>query len=102
MSRLLSSTVRVALPLLAGAMVGAAAVVVARTAPEGEGLRRLLREAQGVAERLPGRAEQLLQEAQQRLAQAKEVYQAARVESERALIAQLQEAKQRGSLPPIT
>lgn len=101
MSRFFSAAAWIALPIIAGAAAITITAVI-RSTPEGDGARRLIREAREVIERLPTRAEQVIQEAQERLARAKEVYQTARIESERALTAQLQEAKQRGSLPPLT
>src|SRR5262249_32661953 len=90
----------IAVPLLA---IGVAAVkvVVLSRADEDASSRRAIGEARILLLSLPTRAEQAIREARERFAQAKVAFREARVSSERALLSQLEEAKQRGSLPPI-
>ncbi|HEX5415891.1 MAG TPA: hypothetical protein VFZ25_09500 [Chloroflexota bacterium] len=83
---------------LVGAVAGAAAVALL---PEAEPVRERLKEVPGLLAELPERARALRREAEARLDQAKLAFLNARAESERALILQLREAKDRGSLPPV-
>ncbi|HUX87483.1 MAG TPA: hypothetical protein VMW65_10815 [Chloroflexota bacterium] len=98
-----SSLFRVGLPILvAGGLVTVAAVVAIRQLPpEERSLGKLKREAQDFVTELPDRVQLLIREGRERLEVAKEGFRAARAESERGLLAQLAEAKQRGSLPPM-
>lgn len=83
---------------LVGAAAGAAAVALL---PEAEPLRERLKEVPGLLAELPQRASALRRDAEARIDQAKLAFLNARAESERALILQLREAKDRGSLPPV-
>ena len=89
----------IAAVLLGSAVTVGAVVMLAQANPESP-LRRYVDVAEGVARDLPGRTRAAIQEAKARFAEAKAAFVAARAESERSLQAQLQEAKQRGSLPP--
>ena len=100
MSRRGSSGAWIAVPLLAIG-VAAVTVVVLSRADEDASSRRAIGEARILLLSLPTRAEQAIREARERFAQAKVAFREARVSSERALLSQLEEAKQRGSLPPI-
>ena len=97
-----SSFFRAGLPILvAGGLVAvAAAVVVTQLPPEERSIGKLSREAQTLVTEIPDRIQSLIREGRERLELAKEGFRAARAESERGLLAQLEEAKQRGSLPP--
>jgi hypothetical protein len=88
------------LPVVLGlAVVGLA--IVARVSPESSTLGRMAREVEAAAVRLPETLQQMKREARERLAQATTAFQVARSQTERALTSQLQEAKERGSLPPV-
>ncbi len=76
-------------------------IVVARVSPETTTIGRVAREFEASLLALPDRVQRLRAEAQQRLSSARAAFDTARVESERALVSQLQEAKERGSLPPV-
>jgi hypothetical protein len=80
--------------LAAGAIGVAVGVIVVRTAPAGSPV------SQGV-QRVEAAVRQVVAASQDRLARAKLAYADARAQSERVLLSQLQEAKQRGSLPPV-
>lgn len=81
-------------------LVGAAAVAV-EVIPELAPVRRYAREAPEFAAHLPTHARQLLETARAHFEQARTAFQVARTEGERALTAQFEEAKQRGSVPPL-
>ncbi|HLH71846.1 MAG TPA: hypothetical protein VKX96_01080 [Chloroflexota bacterium] len=88
--------------LVAGGLVTVAAVVVVtQFTANDRPLSQLGQEAQSFVVELPDRIQRFVREARERFALAKEGFRAARAESERGLIAQLEEAKQRGSLPPV-
>jgi hypothetical protein len=85
-------------------IVGATGLLILSQSNRGEGTAV----AVGPAEQLhrvrrlaPARVSGLLAEAHARLDAAKAAFRDARAESERALVSQLQEAKQRGSVPPV-
>lgn len=90
-------------PLVAVVIVGAATVgavyVLSRANPDSS-LRRYVDGLESTARNLPVMARTVVQDAKVRFAEAKVAFVEARTESERSLLAQLQEAKQRGSLPP--
>jgi hypothetical protein len=90
----------IAVPLLAIGVVAVTVVVLSR-ADEDASSRRAIDEARILLRSLPTRAEQTVREARERFEQAKAAFREARASSERALLSQLEEAKQRGSLPPI-
>jgi hypothetical protein len=83
---------------LVGVAAGAAALAIV---PEAEPVRQRLKEVPALLSELPERILMLRREGQNRLEQAKLAFVNARAESERALILQLREAKDRGSLPPV-
>jgi len=83
---------------LIGAAAGAAAVALL---PEAEPVRQRLKEVPTLVSELPERVQLLRREGQERLIQAKLAFWNARAESERVLLLQLREAKERGSLPPV-
>ncbi|MGH2461083.1 MAG: hypothetical protein ACRDIY_19675 [Chloroflexota bacterium] len=84
-----------------GVVVIAVAAVAVQLVPELAPIRRYTREAEGFASHLPQHARALLSEARERVDRAKHAFRVAQAESERALTAQFEEAKQRGSVPPI-
>jgi hypothetical protein len=91
-------------PVLAYIFLGTAAAVgsayvLSRSTPESS-LRRYVDAAEDVVRQLPTLTREVIAEAKARFAAAKVAFAEARAESERSLLAQLQEAKQRGSLPP--
>lgn len=86
--------------LVGGIVVVAAAAVAIQTVPELAPLRRFTREAEDLAVHLPERARSLRDDVRRRLETARAAFRSARSESERVLIAQFEEAKQRGSVPP--
>ncbi len=87
--------------LLVGMLAIAGIVVAARMAPETSPVGRRASETERFVVELPRRGQQLLEELRERYAKAKAEFAAARRESERALVSQLQEAKERGSVPPL-
>lgn len=91
----------VGVPLVIGLAVVVAAVLVIRMAPESSTASRAAAETEHTVRDLPNQFRRLLREAQDRYARARSAFQIARAESERALISQLQEAKERGSVPPL-
>src|SRR5207302_11382299 len=90
----------VPLPVVLGLAVAVLAIV-AKVSPESSTLGRIAREVEAAAIRLPETLQQMRREARERLAQASTAFEVARAQSERALTSQLQEAKERGSLPPV-
>lgn len=88
-------------PIVAVLGLVAVGVVVARYAPVDSTPGRAAHEARRTINNLPHRIRLLVYEAQSRFDQAKEAFRSARIESERALVSQLQEAKERGSVPPL-
>ena len=98
-----SSFFRTGWPILvAGGLVAvAAAVAISQLPPEERSLGKITRDAQNFVTARPDRVQLLIREGRERLEVAKEGFRAARAESERGLLAQLAEAKQRGSLPPL-
>lgn len=100
MIRAQSWRLSVSLPVVLGlAVLGLA--IVARVSPESSTLGRIAREVEAAAVQLPETLQQMRREARERLVQASTAFEAARSQTERALISQLQEAKERGSLPPV-
>lgn len=98
-----SALFRAGLPILvAGGVIAVAATfAVSRLPPEERSIGKLSQEAQAFVRELPDRVQSLLREGRERFELAKEGFRVARAESERGLLAQLEEAKQRGSLPPV-
>ena len=88
-------------PLVMGVVGGLALAAAIAVVPGAEPVRRRVKDVPRLVSELPQRAETLAREARQRYDLAKEAFLTARVESERALILQLREAKDRGSLPPV-
>ena len=88
-------------PLIVGLIGVAAGAAALAVIPEAEPVRQRLKEAPALLSALPERIQMLKREGQERLDQAKLAFLNARAESERALILQLREAKERGSLPPV-
>lgn len=91
-------------PIVAVMILGTAAVVGgvyawSRANPDSSA-RQYVDRVEATARNLPMIARAMVQEAKVRFAEAKVAFAEARSESERSLLAQLQEAKQRGSLPP--
>lgn len=96
-----SGTRLIAVAVLGTVAVGVAgSLVLARTNPDSTPAR-YVEAAESVARDLPMLARQAIQEAKNRFAAAKLAFREARAESERSLMAQFQEAKQRGSVPPL-
>jgi predicted sulfurtransferase len=77
-----------------------AVVVIARTQPDSV-VGRYVAEAEVFARALPDRARTLVRDARDRFALATAAFHEARAQSQRALASQLEEAKHRGSMPPI-
>lgn len=94
-------TRRVTWPLIVGLVGVAAAAAVVAMVPDAEPVRQRLKEVPTLLAELPERVQQLRREGRVRVDQAKLAFLNARAESERALILQLREAKDRGSLPPV-
>lgn len=88
-------------PLIVGAIGIAAGAAAVAMIPEAEPVRQRLKEVPGLLAELPERVQAIRRDALARLDQAKLAFLNARAESERALILQLREAKDRGSLPPV-
>jgi|GEM_PF-4244753 len=88
-------------PLVIGVIGLAAAAAAVAVVPGAEPVRQRIKELPDVLASLPQRSEELVRAARQRYALAKEAFYTARAESERALLLQLREAKDRGSLPPV-
>ena len=91
---------RISWPLV----IGVAAVslfVVARSSPETSTIGRIAREVEATVIGLPETVQRARRDARERWVQARAAFHLARDESERVLVSQLQEAKERGSLPPI-
>lgn len=101
MKREESARVNWAVIAAGGIVVIAAAAVAVQVVPQLAPVRQYQRDAQEFASQLPQRARSLLGQARDRLDQAKHAFRVARAESERVLIAQFEEAKQRGSVPPV-
>lgn len=89
----------IALIFLGSAAAIGAAYLLSRATPESS-LRKYVDAAETAARQLPSVTREVIAEAKARFADAKLAFAEARAESERVLLAQLQEAKQRGSLPP--
>lgn len=89
----------IAVVILGSAVTVGSMIILAQANPDSS-LRRYVDTAEGLARDLPGLTRAAIQEAKVRFADAKAAFVVARAESERSLQAQLQEAKQRGSLPP--
>lgn len=89
----------VVLIFLGSAAAIGAAYVLSRATPESS-LRKYVDGIEAAARQLPAVTREVIAEARTRFADAKVAFTEARAESERVLLAQLQEAKQRGSLPP--
>jgi len=87
--------------LLVGTLAVVGLVVAARMAPETSPVGRRATEMERFVVELPRHGQRLLAELGERYAKAKAEFAAARRESERALVSQLQEAKERGSVPPL-
>ena len=82
------------------ALVAAAAVAV-RAMPEDSAIGRVRREAEEIVAQLPDRARRLKSSLDDRYRRARSAFYLARSDSERLLTAQFEEAKQRGSVPPV-
>ncbi|SRR5579883_570306 len=95
-----SSGISWAVFLASGIVVVAAAAIAVRFVPQLAPVRRYAQEAEDFAIHLPEHARTVADEARERLARAQSAFRLARAESERVLIAQFEEAKQRGSVPP--
>ncbi|HVC32456.1 MAG TPA: hypothetical protein VNL16_02995 [Chloroflexota bacterium] len=89
-----------ALIVAGGIVLVAAAAVAIQFVPELAPVRRSAHEAEDLAKHLPDRTRGALQGLRARLDRARAAFQKAKIESERALTAQFEEAKQRGSVPP--
>lgn len=76
-------------------------ILIARFAPVESQPVRAATETRRAVRTLPSRLRQLVDDIRLRFDLAKSAFQTARVESERALVSQLQEAKERGSVPPL-
>lgn len=87
--------------LLGGLAVAAATAAAIETVPELAPLRRYTHEASDFATHLPQHARELVQEVRSRWQRAAVAFQTTRLECERVLLAQFQEAKQRGAVPPV-
>lgn len=90
----------VGVPLILGLAAVVVVVAVSQSGSDDAPVRRAIKEASEVIQTLPVRLEQIKREARERFDLAKAAFYQARAESERALTSQLQEAKQRGSVPP--
>jgi len=88
-------------PMIVGLMGVAAAAAAVAMVPGAEPVRLRLKEVPTLLAELPERVQQLRREGRERVDQAKLAFLNARAESERALVLQLREAKDRGSLPPV-
>jgi hypothetical protein len=92
-------SVRIAWPIIVGiAVIGI--VVIARASSDSNEFGQLVRDAESRVLALPETISQLRDALRARLSEAKAAFRAARAESESVLVSQLNEAKQRGSLPP--
>jgi hypothetical protein len=87
-------------PLLVGVVL-VGAYGVARAMPEETRVGRAARELEIAVRRVPSRVQELREEAQYRWIQARGAFYSARAEAEQALVSQLREAKERGSLPQV-
>lgn len=101
MKRRDNSGVNWTMVIAGGIVVVAAVAVAAQVVPELAPVRRYTQDAEEFATHLPSRLQDLLDDARGRIARARAAFRSARLESERALTVQFQEAKQRGSVPPI-
>lgn len=101
MNRLDGQGLRWTVVIVGGVVVLAAVAVAVQVVPELAPVRQCTRDVEELAADLPSRARRLAQDVAARLEQAKAAFHTARVESERALTAQFEEAKQRGSIPPL-
>ena len=87
--------------LAGGVILVAAAAIAVRSVPELAPVRGLARDAEEFAVRAPERLRGLATAARARFEQARAAFTTARAEAERALTAQFEEAKQRGSIPSV-
>ncbi len=82
-------------------VVVAVGIAALRQADESPEVRQTIAAAKSTLARLPDQVERLARQARERWDEARRVFGETRAESERALLSQLQEAKQRGALPPV-
>ena len=87
--------------LVGGTIVVVAAVVAVQKIPELAPVRQGVRETKELVAHLPERMESLLDNVRGRITRARAAFYTSRAEAERALTAQFEEAKQRGSVPPV-
>ena len=91
---------RISWPLV----IGVAAVglfVIARSSPETTTIGRLARRIETIVVGLPETVQNAQRQGRERWIDARAAFHEGRAESERSLVSQLQEAKSRGSLPPV-
>ena len=89
-----------AVPLIGGTVLIAAAALAIALAPEESAIGRYRQRALLALDRLSQQARAAATLGQERLQRAREAFQTARQESERLLLSQLEESKQRGAVPP--
>ncbi len=84
-----------------GVVLVAAAVVAVRMVPELAPVRGWARDAEDFAAHAPKRIQSLAGKLRARFERARATFYTVRAEGERRLTAQFEEAKQRGSIPPV-
>jgi len=84
-----------------GVVLVAAAVVAVRVVPELAPVRSLARDTEDFVVHAPERIQGLVENLRARFERARATFYTVRAEGERILTAQFEEAKQRGSIPPV-